>query len=476
MVRLSESNRRFSLGVPALGIDLSAREVVRQVGRLAKALPTDPGLVLIAGDRELEAILLFFAARRAGHSVIWTGPLTATRWRTVLARWQPDVAWSNRPMAPEVHYDVTATAGFPILHLRRPGFVWPLAAEGHLLLPTSGSTGTSKTVALSWPAVGRAAVATAEAVGLGEEDCGATSLPLHHILGLSVLMTHAEVARRLILTPNSPTGAKFWRELTDEPVSSVTLLPHQLEPLLYGRGRQWIDKASLRTIAISGGRIDPEVVAHAREVGFRSGVSLLPMYGQTEACGRITVLPESSACDHPRSVGVAIPGTEVLVQPNEDGTGQGGQVLVRSGSLMSGYVGRRRDMAALGGPLGEITTGDLGYLSEGHLYLVGRRSRIAKPYGTRVELDEVEEVARHLVGPGADIAAVAAEDDGIHVFVTRKPRNSLDPVPDLAAHFALPRDCFILHRARKLPALPSGKVNYAKLSGMSAAKTAGEDG
>jgi hypothetical protein len=122
---------------------------------------------------------------------------------------------------------------------------------------------------------------------------------------------------------------------------------------------------------------------------------------------------------------------------------------------MLGYARERRDLA-LGPDTTELRTGDLAVQQPNGLFkLVGRKSRICKPFGVRVALDDLEAQIRT---EGLD-ATVAGNDELIGVAFT----GTLSPdslTKRIAQVTKLPASVFETVPFDVLPRLPSGKPDY----------------
>ena len=83
-------------------------------------------------------------------------------------------------------------------------------------------------------------------------------------------------------------------------------------------------------------------------------------------------------------------------------------------NVMMGYATTPDDLAADAGPR-DLRTGDLARLgSDGFYRWVGRRNRVAKAFGLRIDLDHLDEA---LADDGISAASVET-DAGIAVFAT----------------------------------------------------------
>jgi acyl-CoA synthetase (AMP-forming)/AMP-acid ligase II len=109
---------------------------------------------------------------------------------------------------------------------------------------------------------------------------------------------------------------------------------------------------------------------------------------------------------------------------------------------------------------GTLRTGDIGYLDgEGFLFLLGRSKRIAKVFGLRVNLDEIETWLREH-GP----AAVVGGDDAILAFCAFGTDASVAELADqLARQTRLHRSAIRLQRVETIPTTGSGKIDYEQV-------------
>ena len=95
------------------------------------------------------------------------------------------------------------------------------------------------------------------------------------------------------------------------------------------------------------------------------GLPITEVYGQTEDCGPATLIPPGQM--RIGSVGPPLPGVEVRIADD-------GEVLVRGGSVCSGYWSNETATAALLDADGWMHTGDLGSLdADGWLSITGRK-------------------------------------------------------------------------------------------------------
>jgi acyl-coenzyme A synthetase/AMP-(fatty) acid ligase len=130
------------------------------------------------------------------------------------------------------------------------------------------------------------------------------------------------------------------------------------------------------------------------------------MYGLTE-CKRVSYLPPEQIDQKPESVGIAIPGTEVMVLDNTGqpvNPGEVGTLYVRGPHVMLGYWNQPEKSAhMLKQSLlpGErmLCTHDLFTVDEdNYLYFIGRTDDIIKSRGEKISPLEVETVIYGILG------------------------------------------------------------------------------
>ena len=85
----------------------------------------------------------------------------------------------------------------------------PLYKELSLLLPTSGSTGSSKLVRHSYKNVEANARNVSLLFGLDKHERALAALPIYYTMGLSVISSHIYAGATILLTGKRLTDGKF---------------------------------------------------------------------------------------------------------------------------------------------------------------------------------------------------------------------------------------------------------------------------
>lgn len=421
------------------GSRVSYRELDARVTALRERLGPVRRLVLVAGANEPQAVVAYLACLRGRHPVLLTDP---GRLGALTAQYDPDVMISPA--------DDWAPAE------RRPGTAHRLHPELALLLATSGSTGSPKLVRLSADNIVANAAAIAEYLDIRPADRAVLSLPVHYCYGLSVANSNLSRGAALLLTDRSVTDPEFWPALRRDGATSLHGVPYTFE-LLDRVGFADMPPLGLRYITQAGGRMDPAAVRRYAELGARQGWRFFVMYGQTEATARMAYLPSELAATCPWSIGRPIPGGSLRIESS-------GELVYRGPNVMLGYAHKPADLA-LGRAVRELRTGDLARQRPDGLYEVtGRVGRFIKPFGLRIDLDQVE----HLLGEHGWAAAATGDDTELVVVPCGSPHTARVGRL-LADRLGLPRERIRVVPVDELPRLPNGKVDRPAVAKLTAA-------
>lgn len=164
---------------------------------------------------------------------------------------------------------------------------------------------------------------------------------------------------------------RFLSVLAEARPHSIILLPQLLLALVGAAEHGLPVPASLRFIAVGGGRVTPRLLERARA----QGLPVFEGYGLSE-CASVVCLNTPRAARE-GTVGRPLPHAEVRVAPD-------GEILVR-GPRMLGYAGEA--------PLRDewLATGDLGRVEDGFVTLHGRKKHMfVTAFGRNVNPEWVE--------------------------------------------------------------------------------------
>ena len=360
---------------------------------------------------------------------------------------------------------------------------------------SSGSTRTPKGCMLSTRAI-EAQIDLLESLmePTPGREVGFSWLPLSHDMGMFGSLLSAwsygspfvlSTPLRFMFAPSTwlTDAASFGATITGGPDAALRLAARALRP------QRLTAALRLRVCVVGAERVHAEtlefVTKKLKPYGFASE-ALMPAYGMAEAVVAVTGTPCKEA---PRSLAVdaialadgrveEVPGDSpsatrlVSAGPPCAGAQLPGlapdrvaEIRVRAPSLADGYFAepqltreRFRD--------GELLTGDLGFMRDGHLYPVGRLDDVISVAGRSVYTREIEAAVDALEGVRPSCVAVL-EAPSSHRLVLALELSRIDvdhrALAEECAAIALAKagvaldECVFLRKGR-LPKTPSGKI------------------
>ncbi|WP_328400322.1 AMP-binding protein [Nocardia sp. NBC_00403] len=433
-------SRSPSAGVTAAGsvADGLQRVTYAQLATLVEEYATQLGphrrLVALAARNDIDSLVAYLGALSTGSVVLLAAEIT----EELLDTYDPDVV---------------VDAGAPVSRRAKSGH--DLHPDLALLLSTSGSTGSPKLVRLSTTNLMSNASAIAEYLSIGPDDRAATTLPMFYCYGLSVVHSYLLRGASLLLTERSVLDDEFWDQVRSHRVTSFAAVPYTID-LLDRVGFDRMRLPDLRYITQAGGRLAPERVRAYAQLGARSGWDFFVMYGQTEATARMAYLPPELAAEHPECIGVPIPGGRFTLEQVDDDSAA--ELVYHGPNVMMGYAQSPADLA-LGHTVEALRTGDLARRTADGLYqVVGRRSRFAKIFGLRIDLQRLES---RLATAGF---TTNCTESGEHLVIAAQRdadvRSSAQVTATAARLSGLPAAAIRTCPVDELPRLANGKPDY----------------
>ncbi len=306
------------------------------------------------------------------------------------------------------------------------GFTAVDATDLAYIIYTSGSTGEPKGIMHTQASALAFAAAAAETYGLEPSDRLSNFPPLHFdqsifdffsgpLAGATTVLIPEDVMR----FPASLAGLIERERLTVWYSVPMPLIGMLVAGVLEGR-----DLSSVRWILYGGEAFPPKYLRELMRL-FPSA-TLSNVYGpaETNQCTFFNVATADEIPDAGLPVGPAWPSASLRVVDPADVYGEPvreGELLVSSPTLMRGYWGGRFpevfvDIEEDGLTQRYYRTGDIVRDDDGVLFFLGRRDRMIKSRGQRVELDEIESVLNGLAGVSeAAVYAVVADDGAAEI-------------------------------------------------------------
>jgi acyl-CoA synthetase (AMP-forming)/AMP-acid ligase II len=350
-----------------------------------------------------------------------------------------------------------------------------LMAQGddiaHLQL-SSGSTGKRKIAIIRHRNIVANISGIGTAIKLRAEDNLAFWLPLFHDMGLIAVSCSIYWQRHMTVTDPSNfvrNPIRFWLQLISQYRATITAAPNSAYEacarLAAMRKFEDLDLSSCRAAFWGAELIHPQTLQRFHDAfapyGFRKEASL-PVYGLAEATLAVTVSNVESAPvidrrdanlieaersneidkgSAGRQVEVVCVGSPLLnhklriVDAQKQSLAEGvvGEIEVAGPSVVDGFWDYPNEVDPRPSTDAYLSTGDLGYIRGGELYVIGRKKEIIIVRGENFIPEEVEACADKIVNSGIQkgIAAVGIENtssktEAVHILIESRTL----PVPD----------------------------------------------
>ncbi len=312
---------------------------------------------------------------------------------------------------------------------------------------TSGTTGKPKGVMISHRAVVSNTYGIARGMRQTSEDVSVSWLPLFHDMGLigALLRSICHPGALHVMPPErfivKPLG---WLKLMSEVGGTLSPAPNFAYDLCTSRIAEIAElKLDRWRVAINGSEpVHAATLGRFNEkfgpAGFQPG-SMMPVYGMAEATLAVTFSPvgrgpvtlavdrkaleeqsratrsTASAARLAVSVGIPLAGTRVCIVDDSGkpvAAGVVGEVRVAGPSIMDGYF-RNDEASAAVLRDGWLSTGDLGFIADGELFIAGRAKEMVIKAGRNLYPYDVERVVGELAGIRlGGVAAFGRENEG----------------------------------------------------------------
>ena len=330
-----------------------------------------------------------------------------------------------------------------------------------LLIPTSGTTGNSKLVRISYKNLHENTRSISSSLSVESTDRAITTMPMSYSYGLSIINTHLFNGASILVTNRSVIEKEFWLFFHKSRPTTFGGVPYIYTMLKRLRFSE-MKLDSLKYITQAGGKLDLSLVDYFKDACKKNKTKFYVMYGQTEATARMSFLPHNEVDNKKGSIGKPIPGGKFVLK-NECGDklkGESeGELFYYGDNVSMGYANTYSDFALGDLNKGVLKTGDIaGRDSDGYYYILGRKNRFVKIYGVRVGLDELES----FINDKGFMCVCLGIDDDLKIYTTDSAY--VDKIHDLISKNRLVHSAgYSINVIDSIPRSESGKVIYSEL-------------
>ena len=218
---------------------------------------------------------------------------------------------------------------------------------------------------------------------------------------------------------------------------------------------------SLRYFTQAGGKLASQFILQLADYAELHHKQFFVMYGQTEATARMAFVEPGNIARKPGCIGKAIPGGEFMLLDDDDApiyaVDTPGELCYRGENIMLGYAESAAALSAFS-PSAWLKTGDLAQVdADGDYTIVGRKKRMLKVFGERVNLDAIEQ----LFAEQNLVVKCCGQDNKLLIACTEGDAEAVETLQK--ARIQLPAAGVKLCHVASFPLLNNGKTDYSSL-------------
>ena len=264
-----------------------------------------------------------------------------------------------------------------------------------ILLTTSGTTQSPKFVRLSARNLKSNSFSIRKYLNIKSNQTVITTMPMAYSYGISIINSHLESGAKIILNKNTIFEKSFWNKIKKYNVNSLSGVP-QFYELLKRINFDKLYTPSIKYITQAGGKLEYSILKYFNDFSKKKRIKFFLMYGQTEASPRMSYVVVNDKTKE-GSIGKALKGSSFkLINRNGNiikKNNEVGEITYFGKNVSLGYASKLSDLKKGDINKGVLKTGDLAYKdSKNYYFLVGRKNRISKLFGLRLNLDDIEKM------------------------------------------------------------------------------------
>ena len=263
-----------------------------------------------------------------------------------------------------------------------------------LLLSTSGTTQSPKFVRLSNINLKVNTKSIINYLKINSKHTTITTMPMGYSYGLSIINTHLESGAKIIVNEKTIFEKGFWKNIINCKVTSFGGVPQIFEQLKKLKFES-LNVPNLKYLTQAGGKLEESLINYYKNICAKKSIKFFIMYGQTEASPRMSYLEWKKFPTKSASIGKPLNGSKFEIINNKKKRIKKpykiGELKYFGKNVSLGYAKNIIDLYKDDQNLGKLLTGDLGYFDdEGYFYITGRKNRVTKVFGLRINLDDIE--------------------------------------------------------------------------------------
>ena len=410
-------------------------------------------MILLLADRSIETVRFYYAMMGSKNVPLIIDKNSNIEFiRGYCDNYKPQYIWMDRKQR-ELLQGAAVYETDDHMLVKTEFDRYPMHEELAVLLTTSGSTGNSKIVRLSYRNLLENAIASVEALHSVPGQKSILALPLHYSYGMAICNFNFLQGNTVLITEKPVFSPDFERFLREEKVTILHGVPYIYE-MLERIGFFTRLPGSICVMTMGGSKVNIDLYEKIRSLAKEHEAELLMFYGQTEGTALLTKWPERTRDVGLGCVGVACRGMSAYLDPEDS------ELCFTGSSVSMGYAGGWQDLARGDDNQGVLHTGDIARIDEeGYIYLLGRKKRFLKLLGIRTNMDDIEDFIEKRYGSKC---ACIGDDHHLVLYIAGEHEEK-EIIRQVYTRYHISARQIYVYFVGEIPMNSSGKKDYPSL-------------
>ena len=398
MSKLFKNLKKFNNKIALIGLDekkYSYKEILKKVEYIDSKIENGSLIAMIANN-DVASIIGYISFIRSNNVTILLDKSFKIEYiQKIISKYKP-----NYLFGPPEYFDklikINAVLSLRNYKLFKTNYKKhkKINKKNLLLLSTSGTTQNPKFVRLSNSNLENNTRSIIKYLKINSNHNTITTMPMGYSYGLSIINTHLSSGSKVVLNNKTIFDRSFWNLVHKYKITSFGGVPQfyeQLKKLKFDK----INLSHLRYLTQAGGKLDKTFLKYFESICEERNIKFIVMYGQTEASPRISYLEWKKFSLKFGSIGKVLSGSKFKILDKKGkyikSAYSVGELIYFGKNVSLGYANSLEDLYKGDINKGKLFTGDLVYKdNDNYLYIVGRKNRISKIFGLRIDLDDIE--------------------------------------------------------------------------------------
>lgn len=447
-------------------VKIDYKIIYKKNSEFSKLLDKNKNSVILVAENSVDFLVAYYCLIQNNFLVILIGSnITDKKLENLVYKFKPNfVCYSKKLIFKNILSKKLFSSFFDYNLFLINSNIAKINNEICLLLPTSGSTGESKFVKLTYKNIISNITKISKFLAVDTKDITITTLPPEYSYGLSIINSHLFKNSSIIMNSKSVIEDSFWKIIEKFKVNSFGGVPFTYELLKrIDLRKKLILIKSIKYLTQAGGKLSTELQEYMNYISKKYKFKFYVMYGSTEASPRMSMMLSNNK-NKIGSIGKALEGCSFLVRKNGKKIVKPylkGDLYFKGDNIFVGYANSNNDIKNIKN-IKILKTGDYGYFDEdNYFYVEGRTDRITKLNGIRLDLNDLEnELKKELL---IDLR-ISTNGNKLKIFLIKNIENIVEFKSKLSKISNIHPSNLKIFILKEFPLTRSSKTDYNKLN------------